>query len=65
MIMPSWSGAGLHYVCHIWYSSSVLSVSVCIEAISKDTSSPATFRQRTLRLDASICTPQARDTYWE
>ena len=24
-------GAGLHYVCHMWYSSSVLSVSGCIE----------------------------------
>lgn len=33
--MPSWSGAGLHYVCHMWYSPSVLSVSACIETITK------------------------------
>lgn len=29
--MPSWNGAGVHYVCHMWYSSSVLSASGCME----------------------------------
>lgn len=24
--MPSWNGAGLHYVCHMRYSSSVFSL---------------------------------------
>jgi hypothetical protein len=54
-------GAGLHYVCHIVYSSSVLSVSGCIETNinSKVHLLLQASAQRTLRLHASICTPQS------
>lgn len=55
-------GAGLHYVCHMWYSSSVLPVSGCIEnnisLVHLLLLQPSN-KQRTQRLSASICTPQA------